>query len=191
MNNKMITIREDGNKLNDIDRTLATQLMSFNAILKDVRNYSTIESKESFVRAYNDLKEYLTNEQVQQLPKPLKMLSNVALKGLINLPNYEGAELKIKALKKSVYSTKVLNCLELVDDSFILNEEAVEQWKDGYRIKISDPEQIKRYEDLKELADIVNKLGLYRAHLNSILRVFAINEEGLVAPKPTSVINGY
>ncbi len=188
----MITIRENSNKLADIDRTLATQLLSFNALLNDVRKLTTINSKESFVKAYNDLKEYLTIEQVQQLPKPLKMLSNVALKGLISLPNYEGAELKINALKKSVYSAKVLNCLELEGDSFTLNEDVVNEWKDGHRIKISSPEQIERYNDLKELADIINRLNLYRGgHINSILRVFTINENGNVIPKPNMVINGF
>jgi len=184
-------IKENTTQIRNIDRLSVTHLIDFNAILRDLRVLSTIETKEDFTEAYRDLKSYLVKEQVSKLPKVVQALNKTALESLVNLPKgYKELETRIKALKSNKYANDVLSCLDLKED-FELNNDKLESWKETYRIRITNQDQIDRAKSLNALTDKINELNLVNfGNLASMLRVLMI-DQGKVVAKPDSIINGY
>lgn len=184
-------IRENKSKINNIDRLSTTHLLDFNGILRDLRALTNIETKQEFVLAYRDLKDYLVKEQVSKLPTVVQALNSKALESLVNVPQgYKELETKIKALKANKYANDVLSCLELKKE-FELNNDKLESWKESYRVRVTEKDQLDRAKSLKALTDKINELNLLSfGNLNSILRVLMV-EDGKVKPKPDSIINGY
>lgn len=184
-------IKENKVKINSIDRLSTIHLLDFNSLLKDLRELIDIENKGSFLTAYRDLKDYLLKDQVNKLPKVVQALSNKALESLVNLPKgYKELETKIQTLKANKYANDVLSCLDL-NGEFELNNDKLENWKDSFRIRVTEKGQIDRAKSLNALTDKINELNLLSfGNLTSILRVLMI-DEGKVIPKPDSIINGY
>jgi len=184
-------IRENKSKINNIDRLSAIHLLDFNGILRDLRALTNIETKAEFISAYRDLKDYLVKEQVSKLPKVVQSLNSKALESLVNIPQgYKELETRIKTLKTNKYANDVLSCLDL-NGEFELNNDKLESWKDSFRVRVTEKDQLDRAKSLNNLADKINELNLLSfGNLNSILRVLTI-EDGKVKPKPDSIINGY
>lgn len=184
-------IKENKIQINSIDRLSTIHLLDFNSILRDLRELINIETKESFLTAYNGLKDCLVKDQVSKLPKVVQTLSHNALESLVNLPKgYKELETKIKALKANKYANDVLSCLDL-NEEFELNNDKLESWKETYRIRITNQDQIDRAKSLNALTDKINELNLVNfGNLASMLRVLMI-DQGKVVAKPDSIINGY
>lgn len=180
---KSIIISEDTRAIENLQRISVKYLMEFNTVLKTIRLFTKIDSREAFLKAYRDLKQLILDEAIEALPKTLKVLKRTALEGMVELPNELPSALnKIQALKNAKHSNNIFNCLDFNGNELELNQQKFESLLDYYRVRISDEVQIKKYNELKKVCDAINEAGLIKnGSLGGILSNFNF-KEGILHP---------
>ena len=186
---KTITIQEDKTSIKMLERLSVAYTLEFNAVLKAMRVFTKIDSREDFLEAYRDLKQVVIDKAVESLPKTLKVLKKEALESMVELPEQLPVALnQIQSLKNKKHSPDVFSCLNFnAKEGFELNQDKFESLLDRYRVRITDSKQIQKYEQLKKIADAINEAGLVK--LGSVVGVMNnfIFKEGKIHPKPSVV----
>ena len=185
---KAITIQEDKRTIDILNKLSASYLLQFNAVLKAIRVFTEINSREDFLEAYRDLKQVVIDEAIESLPKALKSLKKEALQDMVQLPEQLPLALKqIESLKGKKYSSEIFQCLDFNGKEFELNQDKFESLLDRYRVRITDSKQIQKYEQLKKIADAINEAGLVKmGNVNGLLSNFNY-KDGKLIPSPSVV----
>lgn len=177
-----IVISEDKKSIENLERLSVRYTLEFNAVLKTIREFIPINSREAFLKAYRDLKQLILDEAIEALPKTLKVLKRTALEGMVELPNELPSALnKIQALKNAKQSSQIFQTLDF-NNEFELNQQKFESLLDYYRVRISDEVQIAKYNELKKVCDAINEAGLIKnGSVGGILSNFNL-KEGILHP---------
>ena len=185
---KIITIQEDRKSIQMLERLSVAYTLEFNAVLKAIRVFTRIDTREDFLEAYRDLKQVVIDKAVESLPKALKSLKKEALEGMVKLPEQLPVALKqIESLKGKKYSADIFNCLQFNGKDFELNQDKFESLLDRYRVKVTEPAQIEKYNELKKICDAINEAQLIKmGNMVGLLSNFLL-KDGELHPKPSAV----
>ena len=185
---KTIIIQEDRKSIEMLERLSVAYTLEFNAVLKAIRVFIDVNDRNQFIEAYKNLRQVVIDESIKALPKTLQLLKKEALEDLVELPEQLPLALKqIESLKGKKYSSDIFQSLDFNGKEFELNQGKFEALLDRYRVKISSPAQIEKYEQLKAICDAINEAGLVK--LGSVVGVMNnfIFKEGQIHPKPSVV----
>ena len=186
---KTITIQEDKTSIKMLERLSVAYKLEFDSLLKSMRLFTRIHSKEAFLSAYRNLKQVVIDEAIEGLPKTLKVLKKEALESMVELPEQLPQALnQIQSLKNKKYSADIFSCLDFnAKEGFELNQDKFESLLDRYRVKITDSAQIKKYEQLIAICNAINDAGLIKmGNVNGLLSNFNY-KDGKLIPSPSVV----
>ena len=179
---KNIIISEDTKAIENLQRLSVAYNLEFNAVLKTIRLFTKIDSREAFLKAYRNLKQVVIDEAIEGLPKTLKVLKKEALESMVEVPEQLPEALRqIESLKSKRYSSDIFNCLDLEKD-FEISQDKFEALLDIHRIRITEPKQIEKYNELKKITDAINEAGLIQmGNIGGLLSNFHF-KEGVLHP---------
>ena len=76
---------KDTKEIENLQRLSVAYNLEFNAVLKTIRLFTKIDSREAFLKASRNLKQVVIDEAIEGLPKTLKVLKKEALQDMVCL----------------------------------------------------------------------------------------------------------